>query len=99
MEENVNHKINVTIVDRTYTFTLPPEMEGNVRNAVDRINERVKALRGQYANKDVQDLLSIAVLEMFVHFRRSEEKMKESDISEEIDALNKQLEQYLKNTI
>ncbi|MCI2082305.1 MAG: cell division protein ZapA [Bacteroidales bacterium] len=99
MEERVKHKINVMIADRQYSFTLFPELEEDVRSAVDKINARVKEIRQQFTNKDVQDALSIAVLEMFVNTKNAEKRLRRDDISEELDTLNSQLEEYLKKTI
>jgi cell division protein ZapA (FtsZ GTPase activity inhibitor) len=87
------------IADRQYSFTLFPELEEDVRSAVDKINARVKEIRQQFTNKDVQDALSIAVLEMFVNTKNAEKRLRRDDISEELDTLNSQLEEYLKKTI
>ncbi len=97
MEEK--QKIHIKILDRVYPLSVTPSIESSVRNAVDRINERARRIQKTYANRDDQDALSIALLEMAVgQYDLEQETLRIGDLASRMEILDSQLDQYITNT-
>lgn len=86
--------IKITISDRIYPLKVNMEEEEIVRRAAKIINERIKDYQENYAVRDKQDLLSMAVLHYATAVLRTEHKVQHQDTAvadkvEELDSLLK----------
>ena len=84
--------IKITISDRIYPLKVSVEEEEIVRRAAKIINERIKDYQENYAVRDKQDLLSMAVLHYATAVLKAERKVQNQDSTvadkvEELDSL------------
>ena len=84
--------IKITISDRIYPLKVNVEEEEIVRRAAKIINERIQDYQENYAVRDKQDLLSMAVLHYATAVLRTEHKVQNQDTAvvdkvEELDSL------------
>ena len=84
--------IKITISDRIYPLKVNTEEEEIVRRAAKMINERIKDYQDNYAVRDKQDLLSMAVLHYATAVLRTENIAQNQDTAvadkvEELDIL------------
>ncbi|MFN0257520.1 cell division protein ZapA [Pedobacter ureilyticus] len=84
--------IKITIADRIYPLKVSMEEEEIVRRAAKIINERIKDYQENYAVRDKQDLLSMAVLHYATAVLKAEHKVQQQDTTvadkvEELDSL------------
>ncbi|MFN0293350.1 MULTISPECIES: cell division protein ZapA [Pedobacter] len=84
--------IKITIADRIYPLKVSMEEEEIVRRAAKIINERIKDYQENYAVRDKQDLLSMAVLHYATAVLKAEHKVQHQDTTvadkvEELDSL------------
>ncbi len=84
--------IKITIADRIYPLKVSTEEEEIVRRAAKIINERIKDYQENYAVRDKQDLLSMAVLHYATAVLKTEAKAQHQDTTvadkvEELDSL------------
>ncbi|MGE6221226.1 cell division protein ZapA [Nubsella zeaxanthinifaciens] len=84
--------IKITIADRIYPLKVSMEEEEIVRRAAKIINERIKDYQENYAVRDKQDLLSMAVLHYATAVLKTEHKVQHQDTTvadkvEELDSL------------
>jgi len=93
MDDKLSIKVN--LVDRYYPLKIDRKDEEKIRKAARLINERVVQYKQKYADKDNQDFLAMAALQFVIKNIESEEMMNESQVLEEIDKMNKELETYL----
>ncbi len=94
-EEKLSIKINVA--DRYYPLKIAVVDEERIRSAAKRINEKIMQYHQRYANRDIQDALSMAALQYVMKLMEYEEATDMSPIIEDIKQLDKQLEDYLRN--
>lgn len=82
--------IKITISDRIYPLKVNMEEEEIVRRAAKIINERIKDYQENYAVRDKQDLLSMAVLHYATAVLRTEHKVQHQDtaVAEKVDELD-----------
>lgn len=82
--------IKITISDRIYPLKVNIEEEEIVRRAAKIINERIKDYQDNYAVRDKQDLLSMAVLHYATAVLRTENKVQSQDTAlvDKVDALD-----------
>ncbi|WP_129717876.1 cell division protein ZapA [Pedobacter sp. SYP-B3415] len=71
--------IKITISDRIYPLKVNMEEEEIVRRAAKMINERIKEYQENYAVRDKQDLLSMAVLHYATGVLKAENKVQVQD--------------------
>ena len=93
MEEK--QKITVTIGGRKFTFHILPESEERVRSSVKKIEEKVSFYAAKYSTKDMQDILSIVLMEFVMQYISLEEKDDLKGITDGIAALDSRLDEYL----
>ena len=55
--------IKLHIANRIYPMKIEPESEEHIRNAVKKIEDRLKFYEENYAIKDKQDLLAMCLIE------------------------------------
>lgn len=82
--------IKITISDRIYPLKVNMEEEEIVRRAAKIINERIKDYQENYAVRDKQDLLSMAVLHYATAVLKTEHKAQNQDsaVAEKVDELD-----------
>jgi len=93
MEEK--QKITVTIGGRKFTFHILPESEERVRASVKKIEEKVSFYAAKYSTKDMQDILSIVLMEYVMQYISLEEKDDAKELEESIKALDTRLDEYM----
>jgi cell division protein ZapA (FtsZ GTPase activity inhibitor) len=67
MEDNLI-AINVVIADRSFRIKVPKHEEEQVRNTCKMVNEKIIEYKSTFAAKDMQDLLSMALLWVATNF-------------------------------
>ncbi len=87
--------IKINIADRYYPLRIVRKDEEKIRSAAKRINEKVLFYKQRYADRDVQDALSMAALQFVIKLIEMEENKTTPPIVEEIDRLDKELGDYL----
>lgn len=88
--------IKITIADRSYPLNITASHEEVVRAAVKEINNNVEHFMSRYANRDVQDALSIAVLEMAVSLiKLKKDNQQAAKFAGDLENLSLQLEEYI----
>jgi len=93
MEEK--QKITVTIGGRKFTFHILPESEERVRASVKKIEEKVSFYAAKYSTKDMQDILSIVLMEFVMQYISLEEKDDVKSLMDGINALDARLDEYI----
>ena len=89
-------KINVILANRTYPLTIKREDEEKVRKAVKVIEERLKAYEKSFEARDIQDLLSMCLLEMSVKVLTDEQKVKvDSSVEDQLLMLESLIDEQL----
>ncbi|RZK50437.1 MAG: cell division protein ZapA [Pedobacter sp.] len=89
--------IKISISDRIYPLKVNVEEEEIVRRAAKIINERIKEYQENYAVRDKQDLLSMAVLHYATAVLRTENQVQNQDLAveEKVDNLDSLLERFV----
>lgn len=88
--------IKISISDRIYPLKVATEEEEIVRRAAKVINERIKDYQENYAVRDKQDLLSMALLHYATAALRVESKVQDEDaaVTEKVEELDKLLNDF-----
>ena len=89
--------IRVNVADRYYPLKIARQDEEKIRKAAKMINEKILMYKQKYSDKDIQDFLAMAALQYVVKIIGFEEKSDISPILEEVQDLDRELEEYLKN--
>ncbi len=89
--------IKITISDRLYPLKINTEEEEIVRKAAKIINERIKDYQENYAVRDKQDLLSMAVLHYATAILKTESKVQavDMDVANKVTELECVLDKFL----
>jgi len=77
--------IKINIADRVYPLKVNMEEEEIIRRAAKLINDRIREYQENYAVRDKQDLLSMAVL----HYATSSLKAEKKVMAEDTDVTDK----------
>ena len=88
-------RIKVTIAERQYPLTIQPSEEESLRIAVGRIRETVEFYKSKFKDRDLQDALSMSVLQFAVKYVRLEQNREFEGLMEDLKILDKQLGEYL----
>jgi cell division protein ZapA (FtsZ GTPase activity inhibitor) len=90
--------IKITISDRIYPLKVNTEEEEIVRRAAKMINERIKDYQDNYAVRDKQDLLSMAVLHYATAVLRTENQVQNQDtaVADKVEELDILLDGFFK---
>jgi cell division protein ZapA (FtsZ GTPase activity inhibitor) len=94
MEDKLSIRVN--IVDRYYPLKIERKDEEKIRKAGKIISDKVLQYKQKYADKDVQDFLSMAALQYVTRLIELEEKKEGTPLVSSIRELNEELEVYLK---
>ena len=87
--------IRVNVADRYYPLKIDRLDEEKIRKAARMINEKVLQYKQRYADKDSQDFLAMAALQFVVKLIDCEKNADISPLLEDIQELNRELEEYL----
>jgi len=87
--------INIIIGGRNYKFQVAPENEPKVRAAAKKIETKVTSYLQRYENKDMQDILSIVLLDTTLSLISLENKDEISDVMQQLHDLDMKLEKYI----
>jgi len=91
--------VNVVVGDRTYRIKIKAEDEEMVRKISKKLNEQVNSFKAQYAGKDMQDYIAMALLWFVSENHENGEKIKTDDIRGRLakieDDLDKSLEEHV----
>jgi cell division protein ZapA len=89
--------IKVNIADRIYPLKVEVEEEELVRSAAKNINEKIRIFQENYAVKDKQDLLSMAILQYATEVLKAERSSanKDGSLTEKIRSIDQVLSEYL----
>lgn len=93
------HKIQITIADKNYPFSVNPDDEEVMRLAVKMISDRLGTYKNKYSISDNQDALAITVLQFVVQLIKERRNDQSGPVIQEIQFLNNQLDEYIKNNI
>lgn len=87
--------IQISIADRYYPLKIAVQDEEKIRAAVKIINEKVDLYRKKYATRDIQDALSMALLQFVIRLIEAEQKEESAQIVDELQNLNTLLDEYI----
>ena len=89
--------LKIVIAGRTYPLTIKKEEETAIKNAAENINSNIKKLQGNYAVKDMQDLLAMTALQMAVQINVEDTAKSSSqpNFSEDIQKIIEKVEAAL----
>ena len=96
--EQEKQRIKITIAERQYPLTIHPSEEESMRIAVARIREMVEFYKSKFKDRDVQDALSMSVLQFAVRLVKFEQNKELDNLVEDLKALDKQLGEYIAST-
>lgn len=93
--------IKVNIGNRVYPLTIDREEEELIRKAAKRVNDNMKQLESTYSVSDKQDLLAMTALFFSNKALEVDDKIDDisDNVSEKLDTIENDLEQYLSNAI
>ena len=85
--------IKINIADRVYPLKVNMEEEEIIRRAAKLINDRIREYQENYAVRDKQDLLSMAVLHYATSALKAEQKVavEDSDVADKVYQLDQML--------
>jgi len=91
--------IKINIADRVYPLRIEMEEEEIIRHAAKLINDRIKDLQENYAVRDKQDLLSMAVLHYATAALKAEKQVHDDDtgVTEKVHQLDQLLSEFFKD--
>ena len=96
MEEK--QSIKVTISERQYPLTIHPSEDENMRIAVGRIRALVDSYKTKFRDRDIQDALSMSLLQFAVKSVKLEQNKEFDNLVEDVKALDRQLDEYIAST-
>ena len=97
MEEE-KQRIKITIAERQYPLTIHPSEEENMRIAVGRIRALVDSYKTKFRGRDIQDALSMSLLQFAVKSVKLEQNKEFDNLVEDLKALDRQLDEYIAST-
>ncbi len=94
MEELI--PVNIVIADRTYRLKIEVSDEEMVRKTAGLINDKITEFKTDFAGKDMQDYVSMALLWFATEQSQSENLLvKWNDLALQLGGLEKQLDKAL----
>ncbi|MEQ1624019.1 MAG: hypothetical protein RLY89_2664 [Bacteroidota bacterium] len=94
MEELI--PVNIVIADRTYRLKIEVSDEEMVRKTAGLINDKITEFKTNFAGKDMQDYVSMALLWFATEQSQSENLLvKWNDLALQLGGLEKQLDKAL----
>lgn len=87
--------IKLQIVGRYYPLVIERKDEEKFRKAAKLINEKVAQYKQRYKDKDIQDFLSMAALQIVLKGIECEEKGDQTPLMNMVQDLNDELKDFL----
>ena len=90
-------RISLVIAERKYDFRIKPEEEEACRKAAKMIRNKVLAIKEKSvnANRDAQDILSIATLQFVIELINEKEQNNAMSIQNKLSEITVDIENYL----
>ncbi len=98
-DNNIRRSITIKILDRTLVYSVRPEEEGLIRNAVANISKKLTELKDKHRPKDNQEALTIVLIQIASQFERDRADDEAGALAKEIELLDSQLDTYIKNEV
>ncbi len=95
MEDKLSIRVNVA--DRYYPLKIDRTDEEKIRRAAKMINEKVMQYKQRYTDKDIQDFLAMAALQYVIKVIECDLNQEGSYVIEELNDLNNELDEFLKD--
>ncbi len=95
MEDKLSIRVNVA--DRYYPLKIDRKDEEKIRRAAKMINEKVMQYKQRYTDKDIQDFLAMAALQYVIKVIECDLNQEGSYVIEELNDLNNELDEFLKD--
>lgn len=94
-------KIQLYVAEKHYPLTCKRTDEGIYRKAATTINEKIIKYSSTFpaAKLGLKDLLSMAAIDISAENMRNKQQKDISPVFDKIEALDKELEEYLKNKL
>ena len=87
---------NIVIADRSYRLKIEPIEEELIRKTVKLINDKIFEYKENFAGKDMQDYVSMALLWFATEQNKTGESMIQLDeTSKKLQAFEQQLDKFL----
>jgi len=96
MDDKLSIRLN--IADRFFPLKVNRNEEEQLRKAAKLINDRITKYKLKYTSKDLQDIMSMVILEFVNKNFELEDKLDEMPIINQISEINDELVDYLDNT-
>lgn len=90
-------KIKVSIAERVYPLTVPPEQEEGLRTASKKIEEMIRRFEQNYAVRDKQDVLAMCALQLATELEQK--KIDKSENKKELLSRLKTLDKILEDKL
>ena len=87
--------VNVVIGDRTYRIKIKAEDEEMIRKLSKKLNVQLNNFKSQYAGKDMQDYIAMALLWFVSENHENGDKMNNEDITERLSKIEEDLDKSL----
>ncbi|MBN2743652.1 cell division protein ZapA [Breznakibacter xylanolyticus] len=87
--------IRVNVAERYYPLRIDRSDEERIRLAARMINDKVSQYQQHYADKDMQDFLAMASLQMVIKLLELENQQDETPLMEAMKNLDKKLDELL----
>ena len=90
-------KIKVSIAERVYPLTVPPEQEEGLRTASKKIEEMIRRFEQNYAVRDKQDVLAMCAFQLATDLEQK--KIDKSENKKELLSRLKTLDKILEDKL
>jgi cell division protein ZapA len=98
MEELI--PVNILIADRTYRLKIEPADEEMVRKTASLINDKITEFKTNFAGKDMQDYVSMALLWFATEQTQSGNLLvKWGELAQQINGLEKSIDKALQENL
>jgi cell division protein ZapA (FtsZ GTPase activity inhibitor) len=89
--------VNIVIADRSYRLRIHPKDEEVLRKTVKTISEKIIEYKTQFAGKDMQDYVAMVLIWFATEQNVAvTHQVKEDNISTQLKAIERMLENHLK---
>ncbi len=87
--------IRVKIAERLYPITIARSEEETFRTIARQINDLILQFSQRYPDRDMQDFMAMALLQLGSQLKRSNELAESKDLVKKLEQLDKTLEDFL----
>lgn len=95
MENKVLEQMTVVIAGRSYPLKVKEGEEQVIESIVDGLNQKIESLQSTYANKDMQDCLSMALLTYAFELHESKRSLVAGDNTQKLNKLDNLINRLL----